>query len=66
MNPMIAMTFTKANQNSDSPYPFTPKRLSAIITTRKIVTQRAGNIGEFQYCIVMAAATISSGRVTIH
>jgi hypothetical protein len=38
----------------------------ARINTRKMVTQSAGDIGEFQYWMVMAAATISSGRVTIH
>jgi len=66
MNPMIATTLTRANQNSASPKPLTPRRFMPMIKTKKIVTQRAEDMGEFQYCIVIAAATISRGSVTIH
>jgi len=49
IKPMIAITLINAIQNSASPYPFTPKRLIAMITTKKMVTQTAGETGEFQY-----------------
>jgi len=48
INPTIATTLTSANQNSASPYPRTPKRLMDTITTRKMVTQAAGEMGESQ------------------
>ena len=66
MKPMTAITLMMEKMNSASPYARTPKKLILIIKVRKTATQAAGEMGEFQYLTVIAAATTSSGRAISH
>ena len=49
INPITATTLTRENQNSTSPYSFTPNKLIMMIKSKNMVTHAAGETGEFQY-----------------
>lgn len=61
----MATTLILLNQNSDSPYQRTPKKLTRQISTKKIEIQTAGCTVVVQYCMMMAIAASSTCKTSV-